>query len=1174
MENEKMKRPMALGGGTRPLALALAGALTVAGSALAQTTTVTRVVSYEYDAFGQLKKETVQPDDAALRVSTEYTRAAVGGVDFGLVSAKTVTWLDPASGATKTRVVQSTGYDAQGRFALTQTNAKSQTVASTYDGATGAVLSTTDANALTTSWSYDGWGRKTSESRVDGTATTWSYRQCVDSCGWAVSVVVTQQWAGLGGAGQAQTAVPKEDFTDRLGRAVLGRTWGFDGTAVVTETAFTALGYTDSVARPRFQGAAPVWTYYERDEIGRVNKIRSPAPDGSGYAQTTYTYDGRVTSMRNAKGQTRVEERNALGKLKAATDALGYTTSYLYDGYGNLARTQDPLGNVIGIGYDALGRKTSLSDPDVGQVTYWVDPLGQTWKQRDAKGQETTFEFDELGRLVRRLEPDLDSRWEYDTAAKGVGKLAESYTWVNGAKDVRRVTTYDALGRPSMTVASLDWDYVTQTSYDGFGRANVQSYTRRARGAVSGGVSTAIVNAFNAMGYVDKTYRRSDGVDTLVWQGLAIDAEGRDTKQRIGTTALVVHGYNASTGRLESIVSGAASGGAADGTLQNDVYQYDVLGNLSYRAQLNGAGTLLQESFEYDELNRLKTSYIGSQTNSFTYDALGNITSKANVGTYSYPASGYGAIRPHAVSSITGAVAGLTNPGFSYDANGNLVNGLNRTYTWTAADTPLSIDKLSGGQAVQRTEFVYGPDHERVRQVVRTMSGGQPQSSVNTVIYAGAVEKEIDAEKGVTIIRTSLGGDGFVEERIAGTAISADTAGTRNARFFLKDHLGSTIAIVDEAGQLLQRMSYDAWGRRRNIDGSDDSWGSLGTIKNDQDNSGYTGHEQMDQLGLVHMNARLYDPITGRHVSADPTIPDPTDQQAFNRFSYVLNNALAYTDPTGLLPNPIFDDWAGADQKSFYGNCTICTAEGAQPTPQIFETATSRPADFILPTVVIEKSAASYINSPNAIEIPNENGSSAAIKKGFFDLFDGGYTSLARRAYREGSYGWAFTYGASSVLWAGATIASFGTTSLVGQTTNVATQKAATVAVSEVALNRATSNAAKGGGLVFDKAARTWTSQSGLIYGQGSVHGNRIQHVLAHTVPDPSKPLHTVFNVGRARVVGLLDEAWALRTSPLAGDAGAYVIPMGRVVGQGGETSIKIIVRPGTSEVITAFPVR
>ncbi|OWQ82873.1 hypothetical protein CDN99_27935, partial [Roseateles aquatilis] len=289
---------------------------------------------------------------------------------------------------------------------------------------------------------------------------------------------VTQQWGGAGLL-KSQIAVPKEDFTDRLGRVVQSRTWGFDGTPVITQTAFTAQGYTASVARPRFQGAAPVWTFYDRDDIGRVNKIRSPAPDGSGYAETAYTYGGRVLSMVNAKGQSRIEERNVLGKLKSATDALGNVTTYVYDGFGNLVRTRDPKGNEIAIGYDALGRKTSLQDPDVGSVAYWVDPLGQTWKQRDAKAQETLFSFDALGRMVRRLEPDQDSRWEYDTAANGIGKLAQSYTWVNGAADVRRAMTYDAQGRLSGTELNLDWDYFTQTAYDGFGRANVQSYTRR-----------------------------------------------------------------------------------------------------------------------------------------------------------------------------------------------------------------------------------------------------------------------------------------------------------------------------------------------------------------------------------------------------------------------------------------------------------------------------------------------------------------------------------------------------------------------------------------------------------------------------------------------------------------------------------------------------------------------
>ena len=98
-------------GGVGSAARALSSALlltSLSGAAVAQTTTtVTRVVSYDYDAWGQLKKETAQPDDPALRVVTEYARAPVGGVDFGLVSAKTLTWVDPASGTTQSRVVQS-----------------------------------------------------------------------------------------------------------------------------------------------------------------------------------------------------------------------------------------------------------------------------------------------------------------------------------------------------------------------------------------------------------------------------------------------------------------------------------------------------------------------------------------------------------------------------------------------------------------------------------------------------------------------------------------------------------------------------------------------------------------------------------------------------------------------------------------------------------------------------------------------------------------------------------------------------------------------------------------------------------------------------------------------------------------------------------------------------------
>jgi len=102
------------------------------------------------------------------------------------------------------------------------------------------------------------------------------------------------------------------------------------------------------------------------------------------------------------------------------------------------------------------------------------------------------------------------------------------------------------------------------------------------------------------------------------------------------------------------------------------------------------------------------------------------------------------------------------------------------------------------------------------------------------------------------------------------------------------------------------RMSYDACGAGAISMAATTSGAARERSRTARTTWGYTGHEQMDQLGLVHMNARLYDPITGRHVSADPTVPDLANQQAFNGFSYVLNNALASTGPTEFGPEAVF----------------------------------------------------------------------------------------------------------------------------------------------------------------------------------------------------------------------------------------------------------------------------
>jgi RHS repeat-associated protein len=112
------------------------------------------------------------------------------------------------------------------------------------------------------------------------------------------------------------------------------------------------------------------------------------------------------------------------------------------------------------------------------------------------------------------------------------------------------------------------------------------------------------------------------------------------------------------------------------------------------------------------------------------------------------------------------------------------------------------------------------------------------------------------------------------------------------------DRLGSPVAITDSSGNFAEKLEYDPWGKRRSTTNHDATPDSLdGKV----DNKGFTHHEMLDQLDLVHMNGRVYDPLTGRFLSGDPFIQDPKDGQNYNRYSYVLNNPTNLTDPTGFI---------------------------------------------------------------------------------------------------------------------------------------------------------------------------------------------------------------------------------------------------------------------------------
>ena len=103
---------------------------------------------------------------------------------------------------------------------------------------------------------------------------------------------------------------------------------------------------------------------------------------------------------------------------------------------------------------------------------------------------------------------------------------------------------------------------------------------------------------------------------------------------------------------------------------------------------------------------------------------------------------------------------------------------------------------------------------------------------------------------------------------------------------------------------MTERHRYDPWGRPREamnwLAMADGDW--YDTQRYTQATSkGFTGHEMLDHVGIIHMGGRIFDPAIGRFLSADPVVKGMGSTDAYNRYSYVGNNPMSYTDPTGYF---------------------------------------------------------------------------------------------------------------------------------------------------------------------------------------------------------------------------------------------------------------------------------
>lgn len=375
-----------------------------------------------------------------------------------------------------------------------------------------------------------------------------------------------------------------------------------------------------------------------------------------------------------------------------------------------------------------------------------------------------------------------------------------------------------------------------------------------------------------------------------------VDAYGHLLGYVDGNNVSTVESYDQATAG----VTGISTGVGQSSSIQQLVYTWDGFGNLKQRCDINRG---LVENLSYDSLNRLKTSNVSSGLSpgsctggnagasiAVGYDGVGNIQTLSNSGnpavggTYAYDPN-----HPDAVSTVSNSTGAD-----SYDANGNMVcrfgtwdgthcNGGTQV-GWNSDNLPIQITGPNGSSG-----FSYAPDEQRYLQTATDASG-----NTTTTVYIGNLF-EVVTSGASTQYRHQIMANGSTV-----AVHSIDQSGNVSTDYLHSDHLGSVDAITDSTGAIAtdgaghqEVMSFDAFGLRR--DASDWAY-DLTTVQvaalKDVTDRGYTYQEQLDNVGLIHMNGRVYDPSVGVFISADAVMGG-------QRYAYAGNNPLAHTDPSG-----------------------------------------------------------------------------------------------------------------------------------------------------------------------------------------------------------------------------------------------------------------------------------
>ena len=818
-------------------------------------------------AYGDSKgaKEEYHYENNLLKSLTTYNRDSSGWLKesyeydgFGNITTKTIS--NSVDSNTQT---SKTEYEDKGRFVIKKTDNLDLITLITYND-WGQVLTQKDPLGNTLTNTYDSWGKLLSVSTNLGGTKTITYQKFGDH-----EDITTEYFPD----GKKELTI-----TNKIGQTYKSTTNLF-GRNVTKEVHYDALGR--KIKESEAYSAAlfsPKWNTIEYDEYSRP--IKATAFTGK-IVETKYTKNTVTVTETNANNRFKKQTFDALGNI-TSTEDKGGIIEFKYNAAGEVIEAKYGT-NIVTTKYDAWGRKIEYHDPSNGLYKYeYHHGFGLLTKEISPKGFKE-YTYNDKGQLISQKEKsnkqgvtDKEIHFAYNDKGMLLSKTGSSK-----GKAFSSHIAYDKYGRViAASEESFGKKYERKNVvYDPIGR--VHSYEKS---LTSSGKTTHVVieNVYDSSsGTMYQLKDKSSG--KVLWELEKLTAKGKVLKAKLGGTS-IQNTYDAND--FLSAVSHKAEGKP---DILSIAYSFNAIKNELNSRNTSGAFNIL-ERFVYDDNNRL-INWTNPRTGELhhnVYDKQGRIIENDQLGKIKFE-------NKDKVYQSTGM--SLNEKGAEL-----LKNNLIQKIEYNENNDPVFIDGVKGdvrfeyGLTAMRQMMTFGGEF-----LSENASQNETSHGKFTRFYSedGSFEVTLDHQSGKEKHILYIGGNPYESEIIFVKDFKEEKG---SYKFLHKDYLGSILAISDEEGNKLEQRHYDAWGNLTHLQIGN------GEVITDPEqiakaqlllDRGYTSHEHLWEVGIIHMNGRLYDPLLRRFLNADENIQDLHNTQNYNKYGYVFNNPLMYNDPSG-----------------------------------------------------------------------------------------------------------------------------------------------------------------------------------------------------------------------------------------------------------------------------------